>query len=209
MKFPKRLRPGFTLIELLVVIAIIAILASILFPVFSRARESARQTACRSNVKQVVTALTMYAQDYDEALPLFAAPVPGPQYYWPFAINPYVRNSALWKCPSDPLQVNVLDTNNPLDDTVTYGFNYRFLSGMSLAGVQKPADTVASLCTNYYAVEADQGQYRHNEFSNIGFMDGHVKSLRRTQCELQADFEDGVDLTPGAPWTRFVLWNLQ
>jgi prepilin-type N-terminal cleavage/methylation domain-containing protein/prepilin-type processing-associated H-X9-DG protein len=209
MNAPKRALRGFTLIELLVVIAIIAILASILFPVFARARESARQTACRSNVKQVVTALTMYAQDYDEALPLYAAPVPGPTYYWPNAINPYVKNGALWKCPSDTLQVNTLDPNNPLDDTVTYGLNYRFLSGMSLAGVSKPAETVGAMCSNYYAIEANQGQYRHNEFSNIGYMDGHVKSLRRTMAEQQADFEDGVDLTPGAPWTRYVLWNLQ
>ena len=62
-------RKGFTLIELLVVIAIIAILASILFPVFSRAREKARQASCASNQKQLTLALLMYADDYDETLP--------------------------------------------------------------------------------------------------------------------------------------------
>jgi prepilin-type N-terminal cleavage/methylation domain-containing protein len=61
---------GFTLIELLVVIAIIAILAAILFPVFAHARAKARQTACLSNMKQLGTGLMMYAQDYDETLPL-------------------------------------------------------------------------------------------------------------------------------------------
>jgi prepilin-type N-terminal cleavage/methylation domain-containing protein/prepilin-type processing-associated H-X9-DG protein len=60
---------GFTLIELLVVIAIIAILAAILFPVFAKAREKARQTTCLNNQKQIVTAALMYAQDREEILP--------------------------------------------------------------------------------------------------------------------------------------------
>ncbi len=62
-------RGAFTLIELLVVIAIIAILAAILFPVFAKAREKARQSSCSSNLKQLGTSLRMYAQDYDELLP--------------------------------------------------------------------------------------------------------------------------------------------
>src|SRR5438034_10388441 len=65
-----RQRSGFTLIELLVVIAIIAILAAILFPVFAQARESARQTRCLSNGKQIGLAMLMYSQDYDERLPI-------------------------------------------------------------------------------------------------------------------------------------------
>jgi len=66
------MRPGraaFTLIELLVVIAIIAILAAILFPVFAQARESARQSTCLSNMRQIGTAAMMYVQDYDESYP--------------------------------------------------------------------------------------------------------------------------------------------
>src|SRR5256712_9786426 len=61
----RRSSRAFTLIELLVVIAIIAILAAILFPVFARAREKARQTACLSNCKQIALAFQMYQQDYD------------------------------------------------------------------------------------------------------------------------------------------------
>jgi len=71
-------RKAFTLIELLVVIAIIAILAAILFPVFSQAREKARQATCLSYKKNIGTAWSMYAQDYDERLPLFVVfNVPG------------------------------------------------------------------------------------------------------------------------------------
>ncbi len=64
------MRRGFTLIELLVVIAIIAILAAILFPVFAKAREKARQSSCLSNMKQIVLGTMQYAQDYDERLPM-------------------------------------------------------------------------------------------------------------------------------------------
>jgi prepilin-type N-terminal cleavage/methylation domain-containing protein len=66
-------RRGFTLIELLVVIAIIAILAAILFPVFAKAREKARQTKCTSNQRQIALAVQMYTQDNNETLPLASA----------------------------------------------------------------------------------------------------------------------------------------
>src|SRR5579871_3249948 len=70
MTLSRRRQPqGFTLIELLVVIAIIAILAAILFPVFAKARENARRTACISNVKQLGLAWMMYVQDNDETFP--------------------------------------------------------------------------------------------------------------------------------------------
>ncbi len=63
------MKRGFTLIELLVVIAIIAILAAILFPVFAKAREKARQTTCSSNQRQIATSCLMFAQDHNELLP--------------------------------------------------------------------------------------------------------------------------------------------
>ena len=96
-------RIAFTLIELLVVIAIIAILAAILFPVFAQAREKARQAACLSNEKQIGTAITLYAQDYDETLP--ACHSYG--YAWTPAVKdryiqqltaPYVKNENIWFC---------------------------------------------------------------------------------------------------------------
>jgi prepilin-type N-terminal cleavage/methylation domain-containing protein/prepilin-type processing-associated H-X9-DG protein len=91
------MRKGFTLIELLVVIAIIAILAAILFPVFGRAREKARQANCLSNLKQIGMAVTMYAQDNDEFYPNV-----GDAYGnngWVLGISPYVKNSQVFVCP--------------------------------------------------------------------------------------------------------------
>jgi prepilin-type N-terminal cleavage/methylation domain-containing protein/prepilin-type processing-associated H-X9-DG protein len=92
-------RRGFTLIELLVVIAIIAILAAILFPVFARAREKARQASCQSNHKQIALASRMYSQDYDERMvPMYTG---GPGRIWFQALlMPYVKNYQLFECPS-------------------------------------------------------------------------------------------------------------
>src|SRR6266700_7444721 len=89
---------GFTLIELLVVIAIIAILAAILFPVFAQAREKARQTTCVSNTRQMALAVLQYLQDYDETFPRDSND--GQKTFWMDYVQPYVKNTAIWICPS-------------------------------------------------------------------------------------------------------------
>jgi prepilin-type N-terminal cleavage/methylation domain-containing protein/prepilin-type processing-associated H-X9-DG protein len=99
-------RKGFTLIELLVVIAIIAILAAILFPVFAKAREKARQTSCLSNLKQLMLGMMMYRDDCDGRWPYTSwgntvnAPDPNAAS-WPDGIFPYVKNKAIFMCPSN------------------------------------------------------------------------------------------------------------
>ena len=93
-------RRGFTLIELLVVIAIIAILAAILFPVFARAREKARQSSCQSNEKQLALGMLMYVQDYDERLPMRWVERGSDDIYIPDLIYPYVKNAQIYECPS-------------------------------------------------------------------------------------------------------------
>lgn len=108
-----RSRRGFTLIELLVVIAIIAILAAILFPVFAKAREKARQAACASNLKQLAIAIHMYVDDYDGLLPWTGGLSRNPSLQLTAAyggrsdgveltdlVQPYVKNSQIWFCPS-------------------------------------------------------------------------------------------------------------
>jgi prepilin-type N-terminal cleavage/methylation domain-containing protein/prepilin-type processing-associated H-X9-DG protein len=98
----RRRGPGFTLIELLVVIAIIAILAAILFPVFAKAREKARQTACLSNQKQMGTAWLMYTMDYDElVLPWSTTGGSGGfAFIWDRLLQPYTKNEGVLLCPS-------------------------------------------------------------------------------------------------------------
>jgi len=100
------MRTGFTLIELLVVIAIIAILAAILFPVFARAREKARQTSCLSNVNEIALGVLMYNGDYDERFPLGFVNRPdfADRYTWPGAIFPCVKNVQVFDCPSQGTQ---------------------------------------------------------------------------------------------------------
>lgn len=141
-------RKGFTLIELLVVIAIISILAAILFPVFARARENARRASCQSNLKQIALGIMQYSQDYDESFPL-AVTVPttaslssGVPYGWADAIQPYLKSTQIFQCPSEVEP----PSSNP-DDIATsgsyndYWYN-RMLHGTAQAAVAVVAQTV-------------------------------------------------------------------
>jgi prepilin-type N-terminal cleavage/methylation domain-containing protein/prepilin-type processing-associated H-X9-DG protein len=99
----RRAKRGFTLIELLVVIAIIAILASILFPVFARARENARRASCQSNLKQLALGVFQYAQDYDGHLSGASGTNSSTQVnIWETAYMPYLKSDQLLFCPSAP-----------------------------------------------------------------------------------------------------------
>jgi len=101
-----RLRRGFTLIELLVVIAIIAILAAILFPVFARAREAARQSSSLSNSKQLGLGLNMYTADYD-GLYMIGYDQYSTTPFWGLILQPYLKNQGILNCPSAQVAINL------------------------------------------------------------------------------------------------------
>jgi len=172
-------RNGFTLIELLVVIAIIAILAAILFPVFARAREKARQSSCQSNEKQISLAILQYVQDYDERFPLFDHRLNGNTsvLYWRQNIQPYMKNTQVFRCPSD--SDTGLDANgNPR----TYCVNERFFQwggsptapasgyGVTLASMVDPAGTLLG-CEQVALYYAQIRDWVPNDTSQqIGFL---------------------------------------
>lgn len=152
----KNRNKGFTLIELLVVIAIIAILAAILFPVFAKAREKARQISCASNEKQLGLGFMQYTQDYDEKMPEGNSTIY--TYYsgvgWAGQISPYVKSSGIYKCPDDPTAANsvTLTGDKAPAVPVSYGYNFHLgafgygsvnrSTGTTLAAMGAPASTV-------------------------------------------------------------------
>ncbi len=195
------MRRGFTLIELLVVIAIIAILAAILFPVFARAREKARQTSCLSNVKQVGLGMIMYLQDYDELFP--PAINSGSGRYWMEAIMPYVKNQQLFVCPSsrDYPCANGTCSNHTAHvrfPRLGYGYNAYHVAypsgfvGLGLRGnpsqlrlladIPHPAEVFMIMDFRCYytattgSVTATANERKqHNDGGNICMIDGHAK----------------------------------
>ena len=190
-------RAGFTLIELLVVIAIIAILAAILFPVFAKAREKARQSSCGSNLKQLSLAAAQYSQDYDG----FIMPSWLNGRWWTTLSTPYIKNSQIFRCPSTPGPYGVAHNHANLG----YGGAYHETqveypaATIILCDTGRISDATKALAPTgwkevvdynslyfrtpnnlpYYDTDTNPARpfQRHLEMCNCAFVDGHAKAM--------------------------------
>ena len=189
-----RRRDGFTLIELLVVIAIIAILAAILFPVFAKAREKARQTSCLANVKEITLGFNMYASDFDGFGPQRDnGGASSPRLAWTDFLQPYIKSEGLFICPSEKTPHSPWNTRVPTD----YAYNFCRARNVPESKIQWPAEfgvfydwryacikdnNNASNCPGCPANHGWRAQDKppHNEGINIGYYDGHAKWLKAT-----------------------------
>ena len=203
-------RAGFTLIELLVVIAIISILAAILFPVFAKAREKARQTSCLSNEKQLGLAFLQYTSDYDESFPGGIGKNVAIDYGlvsgqgWAGQIYTYIKSADVYKCPDDntPAAQDATQIAYP----ISYSYNVNLVNGypFSITGYMQsslsspsktlllaevsndtanPTDPVEGRTT------AQQGQYMSSSGNGL---DGSLNYQKSGANPLQVRYETGV-----------------
>jgi prepilin-type N-terminal cleavage/methylation domain-containing protein len=141
-------RRAFTLIELLVVIAIIAILAAMLLPALSQAKEMGRRIQCTSQIRQLNLALRMYADDSEGKL---ATPTSSSTLRWPGLLYPYYQSLAILKCPSDVANPPTIGGTAPADNAArSYIYNgwndffqaFRSTNSLSESNIREPTDTI-------------------------------------------------------------------
>jgi len=183
------------------VIAIIAILAAILFPVFAKAREKARQTSCLSNIKQIALSARMYIDDYDgQGFDWwYSAPGATSSYgnvgwiWWMDMIRPYMKNTQMFSCPSRRLSYS--GWNNLISDYYMYDgalagagteanpYWRGFSRALNDSQVVSPSD-FAWFMEGLENNSSSPGWrtapiISHNDGLNVGFFDGHGKWLHR------------------------------
>jgi len=202
------------LIELLVVIAVIAILAALLLPALSQAKDSARRVACANNLRQLAVAAMMYTHDNENTLPnmwdgavgggnssgtngwVFFANFGGPALFDPSrgALFSYGESKEMFKCPMDRARTeNSYAINAQLASATTVA---AFHAGKAAAVLTAPSSTLLFLVqaapehpdgsTNdgYFDPRNDKSTARHREGANYVFADSHVTYLKRGAAGL-------------------------
>jgi len=200
-------RRAFTLLEIVVVVGIIALLAAILFPVFSRVREKGRSASCSENLHQIGLATALYAQDFDGKFPLGGDPIDLNSDAWsgadggkwvpivktlkplPNVLSSYLKESGTWRCPSDVgfdhTEGAVFLVNTYPSSAEKWGTSYFYNTRLALMGktigVLQAYDNFTPYDTvgTWHGGEDDQRRY------NVLMADGHVKSQSRDQFSTQ------------------------
>ncbi len=208
LKSHRSLDKGFTLIELLVVIAIISLLAALVFPAFSRARENTRKTSCLNNQKQLATGFLQYTQDYDGILPSSTDGNPGDGqlggwiFYQPFggapgsfdvsrgSLYPYLKNKQVYICPSDSAgqrsglsyAVNGCLESSPTAapplNGIRTGRNVADFSNTSMWMLLGEESASTGSTDDGYLWINNDWTARHLQGNTLSFLDGHVKYIR-------------------------------
>lgn len=218
-------RAAFTLIELLTVIAIIAILASMLLPSLSRAREMARRTSCASNMRQLGLGVMQYTEDYDERLPTAAVGVAGENMggwvsYSKFGtgttdpvftpakggLYPYLKSTQIFVCPDDA-KGQAFGNSYAINSCAVISGNTAsgLVGSKSLAAFDETTKWMMFSEEKYYQDTTDDGfqlignnpfSDRHTDGSIITFMDGHTKWYRRDKILFDGYQVGGLSSNP-------------
>jgi prepilin-type N-terminal cleavage/methylation domain-containing protein/prepilin-type processing-associated H-X9-DG protein len=176
---------AFTLIELLVVIAIIAILAAILFPVFAQAKAAAKQSQCLSNIRQIGLGSFMYENDFDDTYPPILptqAPINGGGSWtrpYDTMIGPYIKNDAIYFCPSDTAKWPNYDQSDFWDGS--YWVKEKKRSYGIIGNIFTAQGGLAAVDPNTGLGVAYQPKLGHTSGTNYAFTDGHTKLLNYGQ----------------------------